>query len=278
MSLSDLNEVVLLAYDAGRITASRARELRGDRTLSEFREAYRVWQAAEREHATRPPTGTAAALSDAAHAVCELLDRDLGAFEPTDPTLLGNLAWALIRHSPGAVGRAWEEYTGASAPEKAPPPPIPYPDRFPPESFTAGHSSGLGGRPETPEQRLTRAHITLLGVARNAVHHAVLQGMTRQDAAMLQAKGYRTEWCDLPGAPTLLLVTWAPRDGFEDRPIPRARRRLTEIRQALAHHTEQLNCHGGDALTLARKVTDLEAQERQAVKDLRELGLEAESC
>ena len=83
--------------------------------------------------------------------------------------------------------------------------------RFPPAGFTAGHSAGLGGRPETTLAQLERAHGTLLSVARSGVHHAVLQGIGEQAAGLIATKGYTCEPFSLPGVPDLLFVTWEPR-------------------------------------------------------------------
>lgn len=92
--------------------------------------------------------------------------------------------------------------------------PIPYPGRFPPAGFTAGHSAGHGGRPETYQELLERAHSTILSVARNRVHYCVLQGMTEDVRTLLVQKRYSCRWITprhLPKGERLLLVTWEPR-------------------------------------------------------------------
>lgn len=83
---------------------------------------------------------------------------------------------------------------------------------FPPAGFTAGHSAGLGGKPETTLEQLERAHSTILAVAKSHVHYAVLQGIDEKAAGLIATRGYTCEWFSLPGIPDLLLVTWKPRN------------------------------------------------------------------
>ena len=95
--VKDFRLLVFLAYDAGRITGSRGRELLGFDYLLDFNDTYQTWREGrkERDRIARNQKVTALSnLYDASEAMMAATD-DGEQFTQPEPHLLDNLAEAI---------------------------------------------------------------------------------------------------------------------------------------------------------------------------------------